>query len=201
MKLDLAVTADSDSSETQPLRFLPLLELASAIGVQPTTIRRWIWSGEVRWQKRSDGRGYEAAVPLPSGPGFVRASGPTASFSIGGFGEMTGGTTVFFCNATAFPMTVLHEYSGATAEDRIATPSGSSVIVQPGATVSLTRDGISDRWRLWWDQIEWTNVSGKPTAIARIQNMTGTYSSIDIAGATTGYAGIRFPDSYQDQRS
>lgn len=143
--------------------------------------------------------GVNASVSLPSGPEFVRVTGPTATFSIGGLSAMAGGTTAFLCNATAYQMTVLHEYGSAAATDRIATPSGGSVIVQPGATVAFTRDSATARWRLWWDSIEWANVNGKPTAIARIQNNTGTAGSIDVAGVAGGYAGIRFPDSYQDQ--
>lgn len=143
--------------------------------------------------------GINAAVTLPSGPGFVRMTGPTAAFSIGGLSPMLGGTTAFVCNATAFPLNILHEYNGASATNRITTPSGGTVIVQPGAIVAFTRDSVAARWRLWWDQIEWTNVSGKPTAIARIQNNNGTFGSIDIAGSAGGYAGIRFPDAYQDQ--
>ena len=143
--------------------------------------------------------GVNAAVALPGGPGFVRVTGPTTSFSIGGLSELGGGTTAFLCNATAHPMTVLHQYSGASAANRITTPSGGSVIVQPGVVVAFTRDSVAERWRLWWDQIEWANVSGKPTAIARIQNNTGSFASIDVAGSAGGYAGIRFPDSHQDQ--
>lgn len=33
--------------------FVPLLEVAIEIGVEPTTIRRWIWKGESRRMKRS----------------------------------------------------------------------------------------------------------------------------------------------------
>lgn len=143
--------------------------------------------------------GTNNAVALGAGPGFMRATGPTAAYSLGGLAALSGGTTLFLCNATAFQMTVLHESAPATAANRIITPSGGSVIVQPGATVAFTYDSASSRWRLWWDSIEWSSVNGKPTAITRVQNMTGTYSSIDVAGTSNGYAGIRFPDSYQDQ--
>ncbi|HEV7768060.1 MAG TPA: hypothetical protein VGQ76_23865 [Thermoanaerobaculia bacterium] len=83
--------------------------------------------------------GLNAAVTLPSGPGFLRITGPTAAFSIGGFSPMGGGTTAFLCNATAYPLTVLHEYGGASANNRIVTPSNGSVIVQPGVIVAFTR--------------------------------------------------------------
>ena len=43
-------------------------------------------------------------------------------------------------------------------------------------------------------EIPWSSVTSKPTAITRIQDLTGSYGSINIAGTIGGYAGINFVD-------
>ena len=110
--------------------------------------------------------GTNNAVALPPGPGFVRATGPTAPYSLGGLMAMGGGCTVFFCNATVYAMTVVPESTGATAANRIITPSGTSAIVQPGETVAFTYDTTASRWRFWSDSIEWAGVLHKPTTLS-----------------------------------
>ena len=43
-------------------------------------------------------------------------------------------------------------------------------------------------------EIPWSSITSKPTAITRIQDLTGSYGSINIAGTIGGYAGINFVD-------
>jgi Mu DNA binding, I gamma subdomain/Mu transposase, C-terminal len=50
-----------------PSPWVPLLPLANDLGIDPTTLRRWIWNGEVDGRERTRGRGYEVNVlSLPS---------------------------------------------------------------------------------------------------------------------------------------
>jgi len=41
--------------------FVPLLEVAATLGIEPTTVRRWYWKGEIV-ARRLDGRPYEVDV-------------------------------------------------------------------------------------------------------------------------------------------
>lgn len=42
--------------------FVPLLEVAVKIGVEPTTVRRWIWKGHIEARQRDGSRGYDVKV-------------------------------------------------------------------------------------------------------------------------------------------
>ncbi len=61
MTLVPVTTPETSEPKDSPV-FLPLLEVAATIGVEPTTVRRWIWKGEASARPRSDGRGYEVDV-------------------------------------------------------------------------------------------------------------------------------------------
>lgn len=52
-----AVAIDDDAHA-----FVPLLEVAATLNIEPTTVRRWRWSGKVGARLRGDGRGHEIDV-------------------------------------------------------------------------------------------------------------------------------------------
>jgi hypothetical protein len=53
---------ESQAHEAEPIAFVPLLEVAVKIGVEPTTVRRWIWKGQIEARQRDGSRGYEVNV-------------------------------------------------------------------------------------------------------------------------------------------
>ncbi len=175
----LITVVNSAGTESAGVRSLNLVVWA-ALGGQPAFVPQQQTNTAIV-------NGINTAVPIPSGPGFVRLTGATAGYSIGGFGAAaTGGTLLFLCNATTQTLSILHEYTSATAECRIATSTGAPVNVGPGGTVIFAYDSAAQRWRLF------------STPVSRVVDFTGTFGSIDVQGATSNYAGIRFLDGYQD---
>lgn len=78
MPNDLAVITNSET-ERQAQTYLPLVEVAATIGVEPTTVRRWIWKGDVHARERSEGRGCEVNVttlPAKYQPLFIARTTP-----------------------------------------------------------------------------------------------------------------------------
>jgi hypothetical protein len=61
MPHDLAVITNIEA-EREAQKYVPLVEVAATIGVEPTTVRRWIWKGDVHARERSEGRGCEVNV-------------------------------------------------------------------------------------------------------------------------------------------
>ncbi|HET7436026.1 MAG TPA: phage tail protein [Thermoanaerobaculia bacterium] len=93
--------------------------------------------------------GINATISLPAGPGMVRVSGPTSAFSVGGIASFGGGGVMaILANATGVTMTLLHEYSSASADMRLALPQSRNADVPPGAIIVLGYDSSSLRWRL-----------------------------------------------------
>ncbi len=56
----IATEAAIDEQESHA--FLPLLEVAATLDIEPTTVRRWFWKGQIVARLRTDGRGYEVDV-------------------------------------------------------------------------------------------------------------------------------------------
>ena len=76
---------------------------------------------------------------------FIRITGPTAAFAIGGFTldaggyKGTDGTELTVYNATAFPMTINASDSSAATNCGIRTPSGSNLVLAAGFGGSSAR--------------------------------------------------------------
>lgn len=73
--------------------FVPLLEVAATIGVEPTTVRRMIWTNKVQARTREDGRGYEvnvATLPPKYLPSFAaQIAPPSSALRVAQAGETT----------------------------------------------------------------------------------------------------------------
>jgi hypothetical protein len=88
---------------------------------------------------------------------FIRITGPTAAFAIGGFSldagghKGTDGTELTVYNATPFPMTINAGDSSAAANCGIRTPSGSNLVLAAGSGGSSARfiyDAAFPQWIL-----------------------------------------------------
>jgi hypothetical protein len=81
---------------------------------------------------------------------FVRLSGPTGAFSVGGFTGGTSGRLLTIYNTVAFQMTIVNEDAGtATVTNRIKTLTGANVVLRAGtSSASFIYDDSDDRWIL-----------------------------------------------------
>lgn len=88
---------------------------------------------------------------------FIRITGPTAGFAIGGFTldaggyKATDGTELTVYNATAFPMTINASDSSAATNCGIRTPSGNNLVLAAGFGGSSARfvyDAAFPQWIL-----------------------------------------------------
>lgn len=75
-------------------------------------------------------------------------TGPTAVFSADGFVAGTSGQRLKVRNRTSFAMTVNHEAGGATAANRIITPTGAAVSIPPGGAAEFEYSSTDTRWVL-----------------------------------------------------
>lgn len=89
------------------------------------------------------------------GASYVRITGPTAAFNIGGLATVFSGTGPFdgriaiLNNTTSQAMTLNNEDAGSTATNRITTPTGASVTLPTGSSQAmLIYSGSESRWRL-----------------------------------------------------
>jgi hypothetical protein len=80
---------------------------------------------------------------------YIRITGPTAAFSIGGFIPGFDGEEIWLYNMTAFAMTIVNEDASSTAAYRIATKSGANVVLAAAQSYAhLIWDGGASRWIL-----------------------------------------------------
>jgi hypothetical protein len=88
---------------------------------------------------------------------FVRVTGPTAAYTIGGFRRAPAveggfaGQVFILHNATNFPLTLLHEDTGQPADSRIRIPQSTSsstngMAVRRFGSVILIYEHNADRW-------------------------------------------------------
>jgi hypothetical protein len=79
----------------------------------------------------------------------VRATGPTAAFTVGGFAPGSvwhAGQRIMFVNTTGQLCTIIHEDTSSTAANRINTPYSFSIILPPKKSIGLIYDGDLDRF-------------------------------------------------------
>jgi hypothetical protein len=80
---------------------------------------------------------------------FVRLTGPTGGFSVGGFTGGFDGNLLTIHNTVAFQMTVVNEDVSSTAINRIKTLTGGNVVLRAGtSSATFHYDTTDDRWVL-----------------------------------------------------
>ena len=100
----------------------------------------------------------QTAVTLPNGltvdwavPAavFLRITGPTAPFAIGGLTDIADGRFLILQQTTAQTMTLLNEHAATPASHRITTGSGTDLVMDgPGMTMLLYSPADSRWWSL-----------------------------------------------------
>ena len=133
----------------------------------------------IRYSTMALSNGLNSNVFCPT-TSYVRVTGPTASFSLGGISPVSNedGKRLTIRNATAFTMTIVHEDVSSTSIYRILTPNGTNITlgaVRP--SVELVYDKVQLRWIV-------TNV--EPAGVA---GSTG-YVQFNSAGAPGADAGL-----------
>jgi hypothetical protein len=91
---------------------------------------------------------YNSGAAIWMASSYVRVTGPTGVFSIGGmlcYGHLDG-TELTVYNATAFAMTLTHEDPGAAAANRISVPGGLSLVVPSKGSARFVYDQSDLRW-------------------------------------------------------
>jgi hypothetical protein len=88
-----------------------------------------------------------------SGNSTLRLTGPTATFSIGGFAPSTAwaaGQIITVINTTSQAMTIVNEDTSSTATNRITVASGGAnyVFLEGHSTAICVYDGTTSRWVL-----------------------------------------------------
>lgn len=81
---------------------------------------------------------------------YIRISGPTGAFSVGGFTGGVDGYVICLFNAVAQTMTIVNEDASSTAANRITTLTGGNVVLRTTATsfATLIYDSTTSRWIL-----------------------------------------------------
>lgn len=94
----------------------------------------------------ANGLNSNIATPTTS---FVRLTGPTGAFSVGGFTGGVDGYNLTIYNATAQAMTIVNEDASSTAGNRIKTLTGGNVVLRAGTSAArLIYDATDFRWVL-----------------------------------------------------
>lgn len=94
----------------------------------------------------SNGLNSNIATPTSS---WVRITGPTAAFAIGGLTLGRDGYRLTLYNTTAYAMTITNEDTSSTAANRIKTLTGANVVLRTGASAAtLIYDATDGRWIL-----------------------------------------------------
>jgi hypothetical protein len=80
---------------------------------------------------------------------FIRLTGPTAVFSIGGFTNGVDGRILRVVNTEAFAMTIVNLDAGSAATNQITTLTGADVTLRAGTSAAtFIYDDASDTWIL-----------------------------------------------------
>lgn len=84
-----------------------------------------------------------------AGASKLRLTGPTSTFSIGGFTAATDGSLLRVYNTVAFALTVVNEDASSTAANRIKTLTGANVTLRAGTSfATFVYDSTDARWIL-----------------------------------------------------
>jgi Pectate lyase superfamily protein len=94
----------------------------------------------------ANGLNSDIATPDSS---YVRLTGPSAVFSVGGFAGGFDGNLLTIYNTVAFQMTIVNEDVSSTALNRIKTLTGGNVVLRAGtSSATFHYDTTDDRWVL-----------------------------------------------------
>jgi hypothetical protein len=123
----------------------------------------------------------------PTLTSFLRITGPTGAFALGGFVGGTDGAELTILNTTAQAMTITHEDASSTAANRITTLTGADVVL-PARTSSarFLYDGVTSRW-IYLDAPASASTSpdvGELLSQTRVQYWSGSLGT--ISGETPG---------------
>jgi hypothetical protein len=80
---------------------------------------------------------------------FYRILGPTAAFSITGFGNGQNGRVLFLMNATAHNMTLNNLNASSTLVNRINTGSNDNLTLAPSGSVTLIYNATLQKWAVF----------------------------------------------------
>lgn len=84
-----------------------------------------------------------------AGTGYIRISGPTGAFSLGGFQGGAASRLLYVFNSTSQAMTIINQSGSSTAANRILTLTGADVTLRTGTSfASFIYDGTAARWVL-----------------------------------------------------
>lgn len=80
---------------------------------------------------------------------WIRITGPSAGFSVGGFVGGTDGHVLRIYNAVAFQMTIVNGDASSAATNRIKTLTGGNVVLRAGvSSATFVYDDVEDLWIL-----------------------------------------------------
>ena len=79
---------------------------------------------------------------------FLRVTGPTGAFSVGGFQNPRDGQHLWVFNSTSQNMTIVNEDASSTAANRILTLTGADVVQSGVSCVHLIYSTVDSRWIL-----------------------------------------------------
>jgi hypothetical protein len=121
-----------------------------SIGSAPTPAATLDVNGSVAYRSGGltlvNGANQNAALPATE---YVRITGPTGAFNIGGLTGGVNGRIVTLHNTVAFAMTLNNEDAGSTAGNRITTLTGANVTLRAGTSAAtLQYDATASRWIL-----------------------------------------------------
>lgn len=94
--------------------------------------------------------GLNSDIAQPTGVySYLRISGPSAAFSIGGISSGVSGRVLILQNTTAQQMTIVNNDGSSGASNRIQTMSGANVVLAASTTNAiLIYDGVAGLWTL-----------------------------------------------------
>lgn len=135
--------------------------------------------------------GLNSNIALPAFS-YVRLTGPSAAFSLGGFTGPTDGRLLTVYNTTAQPMTIVAEDLSSTAANRITLPNSatSQVLEAPGAATFIY-DVTAARW-IYSAPLE-TALETTPNGGQWLKGQSSELLTLSTVGATTDTTGNLLP--------
>lgn len=138
--------------------------------------------------------------------GFLRITGPSAAFSVGGFQAgnccsyvIQSGRLLTIQNTTSQAMTIVNEDASSTAANRITTESGVNVLLLSKGVATFQYSGTDSRWQL----LSWN--PGTTVAIGCIATCAWSpmyLIPINLTGSSTAaVAGANQPILYRFNKS
>jgi hypothetical protein len=138
--------------------------------------------------------GLNSNVSLTAKSSYLRVTGPTAAFSVGGFDGGYDGRVLFVRNVTAQNMTVKNVDASSTAANRIYTMQGTDIVLgsNQGSNAELIYESAIPGWILrGYSPIPTAGSTGGTGNVTT----TGHFASVPSAGSAGGLSGdLYLPD-------